>query len=80
MIDGLLTALYAWRLRRALAEVRTNMAALGFSIDDLTDEQIMDRTARVGAAMRRAGISSEQLINVLRIESANAGEIARSDG
>lgn len=76
MIEGLFMALAAYRLRRALAVVRENMAILGFSIDDLTDEQIMEHIQRIGVAMRASGLSAERAATVF----TNAGEIARSNG
>lgn len=56
MIAGLMTALHAFRLRRAIAGVRENMAALGYSLDDLTDEQIVNRVRRIDPS----GVSAER--------------------
>jgi hypothetical protein len=56
MIAGFLAALHAFRLRRAIAGVRENMAALGFSIDDLTDEQVVNRVRRIDPS----GVSAER--------------------
>lgn len=52
--------------RRSLGNIRTDLAALGFPMDDLTDEEFEAGMLRVGQAVRDCGVSIEDAARAFR--------------
>lgn len=60
VFPGLLERWRQYRFQRIMKRIRVNAAALGFPLDHLTDEQVIERLSAIGTAFRSFGITAQQ--------------------
>lgn len=60
------------RQRRAIHRVRKTMADFGYPLDDLTDEEVVQKVAELGKILAVTGITAQEAVTRFRAAAREA--------
>lgn len=50
------------KLRRSIQRIREHLAAFGYDTSKMSDDEVVDAVHQFGAALRRCGLSAQELL------------------